>query len=122
MLSMKGVFLLILLAVICPHPAIGKNPICSRANMEEILNKCYIFIKRPHFPLYVVSQNSPCCEAVRKVLGRDMRLILILLKRESEDRQNGYSEVKILRLRDLCVPPPPSRRRHAPPPHRQVMV
>uniref|UniRef100_A0A0E0MED0 Bifunctional inhibitor/plant lipid transfer protein/seed storage helical domain-containing protein n=1 Tax=Oryza punctata TaxID=4537 RepID=A0A0E0MED0_ORYPU len=121
MLSVKGVILLILLAVICQHPANGKNPLCSHANMEEILSKCHIFIKRPHFPVYIVSQNSPCCEAVRKVRDRDMRLVLILLSRETEERQAQYSEAKILRLRDLCVPPSPPHR-HSPPPHRQVMV
>uniref|UniRef100_A0A0E0MEC6 Uncharacterized protein n=1 Tax=Oryza punctata TaxID=4537 RepID=A0A0E0MEC6_ORYPU len=84
--------------------------------MEEILNLCHIFIKMPRFPIYVVSQNSPCCNAVRKVRDRNMQFVLILLSQQSKDRQKLYSKEKILRLRDLCVPP-----RHAPS-HRQVMA
>lgn len=67
----------------------------------------------PPYPIYVVSQNSPCCDAVRKVRDRNMQVVLILLSRE-KDKHELYSKEKILRLRDLCVPPPP------PPPHRHA--
>uniref|UniRef100_A0A0D9ZWD8 Uncharacterized protein n=1 Tax=Oryza glumipatula TaxID=40148 RepID=A0A0D9ZWD8_9ORYZ len=89
--------------------------------MLEILKLCKIFIKMPPYPIYVVSQNSPCCDAVRKVRDRNMQVVLILLSRE-KDKHELYSKEKILRLRDLCVPPPPPPH-HAPPPsHCQVMV
>uniref|UniRef100_A0A0D9ZWE0 Bifunctional inhibitor/plant lipid transfer protein/seed storage helical domain-containing protein n=1 Tax=Oryza glumipatula TaxID=40148 RepID=A0A0D9ZWE0_9ORYZ len=81
MLSMKGVILLLLVcAVISPHPVIGKNPICTHANMIEIVRKCekFIRVQRP-VPTFLCTPNSPCCEAVRKARDRDMHCVYFLI-------------------------------------------
>uniref|UniRef100_A0A0E0MEC7 Bifunctional inhibitor/plant lipid transfer protein/seed storage helical domain-containing protein n=1 Tax=Oryza punctata TaxID=4537 RepID=A0A0E0MEC7_ORYPU len=116
MLSMKGVILFLLVcAVISPHSAFGKNPICTHANMLEIVRKCEKFIRlqRP-VPIYLCSPNSPCCEVVRKVRDRDMRCVYFLIELDKK-KVKLYSEQKILQLGDVCAPV-------SPPPHRQVMV
>ncbi|BAT13462.1 Os11g0255200 [Oryza sativa Japonica Group] len=120
MLSMKGVILLLLVcAVISPHPVIGKNPICTHANMIEIVRKCekFIRVQRP-VPTFLCTPNSPCCEAVRKVRDRDMHCVYFLIGLDKQ-RVKLYSERMILRLSDLCAPVPS---RPPPPPHRQVLV
>jgi hypothetical protein len=105
MLLGKVALLLVVFAIVSPHPVIC-NSGCTIEQKNLILLYCQQNIKHG-YPIVHPRVGSTCCDKVLEVPNLDMQCIVEkLTKKEKEN----HDESKILGLRYLCSPfygPPP---------------